>query len=129
VLARQVARTLALGRCATGVACIVAPRFAAGLWLGARGRTAEVEVFARALGVRDAVIGGIALHTLDTPGIGPRWQATAGFVDAVDLAAVLVARRSLLPRTVAGTIALAGGAAAAQAWTARELRAARGQAS
>jgi hypothetical protein len=120
--ARDVARVLAAGRAALGAGCVLAPGLAARASLGAEGRRPGAQVFARGLGVRDAVIGGIALHTLDHPQVGPRWQATCALIDAVDLTAVVVARRGLPRRTLVGAVALAGGAVLAEAWAVRALR-------
>jgi len=70
----------------------------------------------RALGVRDLVLGGIALHTLDHPEVAPRWQRTCAAVDAVDFAATAAARRSLPPFGSAFVMAMAAGGAATGAW-------------
>jgi hypothetical protein len=67
----------------------------------------------RAIGARDAVIGMIALHTLDHPEIGPRWQRTAAVLDAIDAGVTIAARSELPSSAVAGTVLLAGGSALA----------------
>ena len=59
----------------------------------------------RSIGVRDLVLGMIALHTLDHPEVGPRWQATCAVVDTVDLLATGAARKDLPAAGVAGTAA------------------------
>ena len=64
----------------------------------------------------------IALHTLDHPEVGPRWQATCAVVDTVDLLATGAARKDLPAAGVAGTAAVAGGAAAAGFYFSRALK-------
>ena len=68
-----------------------------------------------------AVLGMIALHTVDHPEVGPRWLATCATVDAVDLVATVAARKDLPTAGVLGTAAVAGGAAAAGFYLARSL--------
>jgi hypothetical protein len=72
-----------------------------------------VQALIRSLGVRDLVLGLIALHTLEHPQVGPRWQRTCAAVDAVDAAATLAAARDLPLSGVLATAVVAGGAAAA----------------
>jgi hypothetical protein len=123
--ARRVAQALAAGRAVVGVGLVVAPETVSRLWLGRDGRRPATKVFARGLGMRDAVLGGLTLHTLEHPQVGPRWVATLALVDATDLAATLAARGGLPARATASALALAGGAAVAEAWAARALRAAQ----
>ena len=113
---RDVARGYAGGRMALGVALLVVPRVFGRMWLGRPGAGPAGAVTMRALGVRDLVLGGIALHTLDHPDVAPRWQRTCAAVDAVDLVATAAARPGL-PR--AGSVlvmTLAGAGAATGAW-------------
>ena len=76
--------------------------------------TPGATVLARALGARDALLGGLALHTLDDERVGPRYLASIAAVDAVDaLAALAVIRhlprgRGLMGVLVAGSSAVAG---------------------
>src|SRR3954447_19823482 len=98
------------------------------MWLGPPGGTPAGSVAMRALGVRDLVLGGIALHTVDHPEVAPRWQPTCAVVDArgwagtaaaadaVDCAATAVARPSLPPVGSALVMAMAVGGAATGAW-------------
>jgi hypothetical protein len=113
---RDVARAYAAGRVAIGVVALLAPRPIGRLWLGAAGGTAGGGVAMRALGVRDLVLGAMALHTLDHPEVAPRWQRTCAAVDGLDFAATAVARRSLPPVGSALVMALAAGGAATGAW-------------
>ena len=101
---RDTARALALGRIAIGAVLLAVPRLP-----GARG--GDAQFFARATGVRDVVMGGIALHTLDHPQVGPRWVASLAAVDAVDALAALAAGRAL-PRGRLSAAMATGGAAA-----------------
>jgi hypothetical protein len=110
---RQGARTLAIGRAVFGAALLVVPERVAKGWLGAYAERPAVHALVRSIGVRDVVLGMIALHTLDHPEVGPRWQATCAVVDTVDLLATGAARKDLPAAGVAGTALVAGGAAAA----------------
>ena len=92
---RDYARVLNVGRIVLGLSLVVAPRRAARTWIGAAADRPGTAVVARAHGIRDAVIGVIALQTVDDPLYGPRCQRLAGLCDAVDLGATLAARRSL----------------------------------
>jgi hypothetical protein len=113
---RDVARAYAAGRVAIGVVALLAPRLVGRVWLGAVGGTPGGGAVMRALGVRDLVLGGIALHTVDHPDVAPRWQRTCAAVDAVDFAATAVARDALPPLGSALVMAMAGGGAATGAW-------------
>ena len=121
--ARDLARLIGAGRIGAGVALLVAPRLVGRLIAGADAATPAASVLARALGVRDAVIGAMALHTLGRPEVAQRWQATCALVDAGDLAATLAVRRHVPRGSVAMMVAIAGGTALVEAWIARELAA------
>jgi hypothetical protein len=110
---RRGARLLAGGRMAFGAALLLAPERIAANWVGEHAKSPAVRSLARSIGVRDMVLGMIALHTIDHPQVGPRWQATCASVDTVDLLAALTARSDLPASGLAGTILLAGGAAVA----------------
>jgi hypothetical protein len=119
---REVARVLNAGRIAIGLGLVIAPRLAARAWIGAEADGPGTQAVARAHGIRDALLGAIALHTLDSPQVAPRYQATLAICDAVDLGATLAARRSL-PWT--GTVlvgAMAATGVAGQLWVAAKLR-------
>ncbi|MDQ3741665.1 MAG: hypothetical protein M3389_12065, partial [Actinomycetota bacterium] len=60
---RDAARALAFGRIAIGAACVVAPRSAGAMWIGADALRPGTTVFTRALGARDVLLGGMILHT------------------------------------------------------------------
>jgi hypothetical protein len=114
--ARDVARAYAAGRVALGGALVVAPRLLGGIWLGAPARTPGGAVAIRALGAREVVIGGIALHTVDHPDVAPRWQRTCAALDAFDLAATAAARDRLPRAGSALVMAMAATGAAIGGW-------------
>ena len=110
---RDAARALHTGRIAIGAGLMLAPRLAAGGWIGSRNVTPGVTVLARGFGARDALLGALALHTLDNEQVAPRYLAATAAVDAVDaLAALAVLRHLPRGRGLMG-VAVAGGAAAA----------------
>ena len=117
------ARVLAAGRVAFGAGLLLAPGAASSRWVGPQqaGRPG-VQALLRSIGVRDIVLGMIALHTVGHPQVGPRWQATCAAVDAVDTLATVGARSDLPAGGVVGVGALAGGAALAGLHFARALK-------
>jgi hypothetical protein len=119
---REYARVLNVGRIALGLSLLLAPRLSARAWIGADAARPGTAAVARAHGVRDAVLGVIALQTIDDPLYGPRCQRLAGLCDAVDLGATVAARRSLPPTgALVGLLAAAG--LVGQLWVAAELAA------
>ncbi len=110
---RAAARALAFGRIAIGAACVVAPRLAGSLWIGDDARRPGTTVFARAVGARDVLLGGMILHTAGHPEVAPRWLAATAACDAVDFSAAAAVRDELPPVRAALGLALAGGAAVA----------------
>jgi hypothetical protein len=119
---RDVARAYGAGRVAIGAVALLAPRTIGRVWLGAAADTPAGGVAMRALGVRDVVLGAIALHTLDNPEVGPRWQRTCAAVDAVDCAATAAARDALPSVGSALVTAIAAAGAATGAWLGANLR-------
>jgi hypothetical protein len=91
-------------------------------WLGEENAShPAVRYLARSLGVRDLALGVLAWRTLDDAHVGPQVVAACAAADAVDALAT-VAVSSKLPRVGAiGTVAVAGGAAIAGLYLAREL--------
>jgi hypothetical protein len=120
--ARTLARIIAIGRVVFGGAIIVAPRLVGRPWVGSDADRPGATVFARGLGVRDVVLGMVALHTLDHPEVGPRWQRTLAACDAVDCAATLAAREARPKPAVIGSAVTAAATAAAELWAAQRLR-------
>jgi hypothetical protein len=93
--ARAVLRALAVGRIAIGAGLVLAPRLAAGGWIGSDAARPGTTVLARALGARDALIGLMLLHTLDRPEVAQRWVKACAAIDGIDAAAMLAVRRDL----------------------------------
>ena len=110
---RDAARVLAAGRIAIGAACVVAPRAAGALWIDGDARRPGTTVFARALGARDVLLGGMILHTVDNPEVAPRWLSATAACDAVDFSAASAVREDLPKARGTFGLALAGGAAVA----------------
>ena len=89
-------------------------------WLGRENaRGGAVKDLGRGLAARDIGLALAALQTLDDPVIGPRVQAACAAADAADALSTLLERRSLPRIGAAGTVALAGGAAAAGVYFSR----------
>lgn len=120
---RQLAQAIGAGRIAFGLGLLAAPRLARA-WIGSAAQREDVSVVLRSFGVRDMVLGGLAVHTASRPQIAARMAAMGIILDAVDLAGTVAARRSLPSTGVALLAVLAGGAIAGQAMVYRELRAA-----
>ncbi len=119
---RQGARALAIGRVALGAGLLLAPGAVGRGWLGELAGRPAIQSVLRGFGVRDMVIGMIAMHTLENPQVGPRWQRTCAACDAVDAVAALAAARDLPLRGTLGVAVLGGGAAAAGLWFAGQLQ-------
>jgi hypothetical protein len=122
VTARDAARQYGAGRVALGAGLLVAPGVIGRPWLGGVAREPGGRVALRALGVRDLIIGAIAVHTVDHPEVAPRWQRACALADGVDLAATLAARRSLPPVGSALVAAMAAAGTAAGLLLAEALR-------
>lgn len=118
---RELGRALAIGRVAVGAGMLLAPGVLGSGWLGELAERAAVRSLLRGFGVRDMVLGMIALHTLENPQVGPRWQKTCAACDAVDALAALAAARDLPVRGWLVVAGLGGGAAAAGFWVSQEL--------
>jgi hypothetical protein len=112
--ARRAVWLLAAGRAALGAAVLAAPQRVTSRWLGAENASLPVVGdLAISLGARDLALGLAVLQTLDDPRVGPRVQAAVAAVDAADMVGTVLARRHLPRAGAAGTIAVAGAAAAA----------------
>ena len=119
---RLLARVLAAGRIALGLGLLAMPARVGAGWLGELAERPAVGALLRLIGARDLVLGAIALHTIDHPEVGPRWQATCAAVDSSDVLATVAARADLPPAGAAGTVVLAGAAAAIGGYCSRALR-------
>jgi hypothetical protein len=120
---RDVARVLAAARVAIGAGLLAAPRLNLGMWIGREAADERVAVVGRALGVREVVLGGMLLHTLDRPAVGARWLRTLAACDAVDLLATVAAGRALPAYGRVLIVAMAGAGTAGQLWAAQALAA------
>ena len=119
---RGAARLLAAGRVALGVAVLAAPERLTARWLGEQNaRLPAVADLARGLAARDIALGIAALQTLADPVAGPRVQLACALADGADVVGTILAREHLPRRGAAATVAVAGLAAFAGAWTARGL--------
>jgi hypothetical protein len=108
------AKVLAIGRVGIGAALLLRPRRAGTAWVGRKAaKQRGTQALLRSMGARDVVIGMIALHTLDNPQVGPRWQRTCAAIDAVDAIVTVLAIGDLPLYGVVWVTALAGGSAAA----------------
>lgn len=116
---KSLARALAGGRVAIGLALFVAPAAAGRAWLGDAVDDAGGRIAVRALGARDVVLGVGTWTALDTdadlPG-APRWLEAGAAADLADATAVALSRRGRPAPVVAGSIAIATGAAALALW-------------
>jgi hypothetical protein len=120
---RDVARVLAAGRIAIGAGLLAAPRLSLGMWLGRDAAAPAVAPVGRALGVREVVLGAMALHTIDRPQVGARWLRALAVCDGVDLAATVSARGALPAHGRALIAAMAAAGAAGQLWAAAQIAA------
>ncbi|MFP5361260.1 MAG: hypothetical protein ACLGI5_00860 [Thermoleophilia bacterium] len=118
---------LAGGRIAIAAGLLAAPRLSLGMWIGRDAAAAGVAPVGRALGIRELVLGGMLLHTIDRPQAGPRWLRAVAACDAVDLVATVAARRALPAYSRPLIVAMAGAATAGQLWAAREIAAGEAQ--
>ena len=118
---RELARVLAAGRVAIGAGLLVAPRLSLGMWIGRDAAAGGVAAAARALGIREVVLGSLALHLADSAPAGPRLLRALAVCDGVDALATLAARSTLPAPSRALILAMAGGAAAGQLWAAAQL--------
>jgi hypothetical protein len=108
VEARDLALSNARGRMAIGAALVLAPRLAGPMWIGDDADRRSVKVLARALGARDAALGlGIAV-ALDRGKPVRGWLEGAALADGVDLAATLLAGKSIPRRARLGVALIAG---------------------
>jgi hypothetical protein len=119
--ARELARVLAAGRLAIGAGLLAAPRLSLGMWLGRDAVAPAIAPVGRALGVREVVLGAMALHVVDRPRVGARLLLALSVCDAVDLLATVAAGRALPAPGRVLIVAMAGAGAAGQTWAASRL--------
>jgi hypothetical protein len=112
----------ALGRIAFGAAVLAAPERVMARWLGERNaRHGAVKDLGRGLAARDVALGIAALATLEDPVIGPRVQLGCALADGADAVSTLLERDSLPRAGMLATVAVAGGAAIAGVYFAKQL--------
>lgn len=112
---RLLAQVIAAGRVLTGIVLFVKSDLVTSRWVGEAeaGRTGT-RVMAGGLGARDIVVGAGALAALNAGGDAAKpWLIGAVAADALDLVSTLRHAGDLPRSAVAGTVAVAGGAAAA----------------
>ncbi len=132
--ARQIATVHAAGRTVLGAALTVAPKAATAGWIGKDASRAPVTVVARALGVRDSVMGLGVLRTVsesrrcgarrnDVPAAllpnaeaAKPWIAACLVADAVDLGATLAVRDQLPRKGAVAVSVVAAGSVLLGAW-------------
>lgn len=119
---RRAAWLTAAGRVALGAAVLAAPERVMTRWLGeGNAKHGGVKDLGRGLAARDIALGMAALATLDDPVLGPRVQLGCALADGADAVSTLLERRSLPRISALGTVLVAGGAAVAGVFFAREL--------
>ena len=110
---RAAVAAFALGRAAFGVALIARPERIGRGWLGEVVDQPATQAAIRGLGARDLALSAGALAAVARKTGVRTWLLAAVASDLTDIAAAVVARDSLPPRAVPGTVALAGGSAVA----------------
>jgi hypothetical protein len=112
---RQGATAVAVGRVAIGVTALAWPSVPARPWVGAAADDVAAQVFGRALGARDLVLGLGALAALAGPASEARsaraWVAAGALSDALDVVASVSSWREL-PRVTRWLVAVSAGGAA-----------------
>lgn len=105
-----IARLVAAGRVLFGILCLAAPRQILRQW----GKDASPAVlwWIRAFGVRDAVLGGGALVSLNRAEPDAAWVQAGAIADTADAAVALAMHKELGAAFVAPTLAIAAPAAA-----------------
>ena len=82
-------------RLGIGSALVVAPKFAGGVWIGENAGGKGIEVFARAIGARDVVLGARTLAAVRGEAPARHWLKLGFAADAADAAATVFAFKSL----------------------------------
>jgi hypothetical protein len=109
---RVLGGALAANRVLFGIGYLVAPERVGGGWIGRQAKSSQTQVFTRALGARDLVLGLGALDALRS-GRGARsWFAAHAIADGTDLAATIAARDKLPASGYRFATAMAGASTA-----------------
>ena len=105
-------------RLGIGSALLVAPKFAGGIWIGENAGGKGIDVFARAIGARDVVLGARTLSAVRAESPSRHFLKLGFAADAADAVATALAFKSLSPGRrlamplIAGAVAAIGYAAA-----------------
>jgi hypothetical protein len=118
---RALAAGLAAGRIAIGAASLLAPGVLGRTVMGRHGAGDGTRLFARMVGARDLGLGLGLLVALERRAPVHGWLEASAAVDAIDAAAVLVARRHIRAAVFPGVLGLAAAGALLSAWLARQL--------
>jgi hypothetical protein len=104
-------------RLGIGSALVVAPKFAGGIWVGENAGGKGIDVFARAIGARDVVLGARTLAAVRGEQPSKHFLKLGFAADAADAVATALAFKSLSPARRL-TMPLIAGAVAAVGYTA-----------
>jgi hypothetical protein len=112
---RLLAQVIAAGRVVIGLLLLAAPTAVTRRWIGEdEAERTGARVMAMGLGVRDVAVGAGALAALKAGGDTAKpWLLGSALADLGDLAAILRHRGKVPTSALAGTVLVAGGAAAA----------------
>jgi hypothetical protein len=118
---RNVAIGLARGRIAIGVASLLAPGLVARTMTGRDASGGGTSLFASMVGARDFGLGLGLLRALDRSAPVRGWLEASALVDAIDVAACLLARDHIRTSVLPGAVGLAATGALLSAWLSRQL--------
>jgi hypothetical protein len=121
VAPRDLALLNARGRMAIGAAMMVAPRLIGPMWVGDDGDRPAVKLLARALGVRDLVVGLGTAVALDRGAPVRGWLEGAAVADAVDFVATLAVGDAIPRRSRRSVLLIAAASAVSCALLSRAL--------
>src|SRR3954454_24040240 len=109
---RAIARQISLGRMGFGIAFMLAPSWAGGMWIGPDASRPGTKLFIRSLGARDFALGLGTLLAMrhDRPTRG--WLEASGLCDFADLVVTIIAREHVPPASRVTVYAIAGPSAA-----------------
>jgi hypothetical protein len=117
-----VARAVSAGRLGLGLVMMASPKLAMSKWVGEdEAQRPAMDLVTRAFGAREVLLGFLALHVADRPGVGKRTLGALALCDLTDLTVTVAHRESLPKAAVPMMAAVAGGAFASQLWASREL--------
>jgi hypothetical protein len=121
---KTAATGFAVSRVVFGLGLVLAPGRAGASWIGRKAAAhPQTQVFARALGARDVVLGAGALRALrrDERDVARLWVTGAAVADGTDVLAALAARRHLPNNLLAFVLVAATAYTAVNAWSAKAL--------